>query len=87
MRPPTPGEDGRRIVRHGMADVLAWLGEPVGPAPGSPVLGLRDYVDSFVEIFFLIHDGIARTLNPADLVCSGCGQLPHAAAPCRASTV
>lgn len=45
MRPPTPGEDGRRIVRHGMADVLAWLGEPVGPRPGEPVLSLRDHWD------------------------------------------
>lgn len=30
---PSPGEQGRRIVRHGMADVLAWLGEDVGPKP------------------------------------------------------
>ena len=30
---PSPGEVGRRIVRHGMKDVLAWLGEPVGPKP------------------------------------------------------
>lgn len=27
----TPGEIGRRIVRHGLADVLEWLGEEVGP--------------------------------------------------------
>lgn len=33
---PSPGEDGRRIVRHGLADVLAWLGEKVGPKPGVP---------------------------------------------------
>lgn len=32
---PTPGQDARRIVRHGLADVLAWLGEDVGPAPGA----------------------------------------------------
>jgi hypothetical protein len=32
--PPSPGEDARRIVRHGMADVLKWLGEDVGPKPG-----------------------------------------------------
>jgi hypothetical protein len=31
---PGPGADGRRIVRHGLADVLAWLGEDVGPKPG-----------------------------------------------------
>ena len=33
---PSPGEDARRIVRHGLADVLAWLGEKVGPEPGEP---------------------------------------------------
>lgn len=53
---PSPGTDARRIVRHGLADVLAWLGEDVGPRPGaqthavampggllavSPALGLR----------------------------------------------
>lgn len=31
--PPSIGEWARRIVRHGLADVLAWLGEEVGPAP------------------------------------------------------
>lgn len=31
---PSPGTDARRIVRHGLADVLAWLGENVGPKPG-----------------------------------------------------
>lgn len=40
-RPWTPEEvareDARRIVRHGLADVLAWLGEEPGPAPGQPV--------------------------------------------------
>lgn len=34
--PPTPGDDGKRIVRHGLADVLHWLGESVGPMPGEP---------------------------------------------------
>jgi hypothetical protein len=29
--PPSDGERARRIVRHGMADVLAWLDEEVGP--------------------------------------------------------
>jgi hypothetical protein len=38
---PTPGEDGRRIVRHGLADVLAWLGEDVGPKPGEPTHAYR----------------------------------------------
>lgn len=30
---PSDGEVARRIVRHGYADVLAWLGEEVGPKP------------------------------------------------------
>ena len=30
---PTDGEYARRMVRHGMADILAWLGEDVGPKP------------------------------------------------------
>jgi hypothetical protein len=30
---PGPGEQARRLVRHGMADVLAWLGDEVGPGP------------------------------------------------------
>lgn len=31
---PDHREDAARIVRHGMADVLRWLGEEVGPKPG-----------------------------------------------------
>lgn len=33
-RRPSPAEDARRLVRHGLADVLDWLGEPAGPRPG-----------------------------------------------------
>lgn len=33
---PTPGQDARRIVRHGMTEILEWLGEDVGPEPGAP---------------------------------------------------
>lgn len=36
-RPPTDAENARRMVRHGLADVLEWLGEDVGPRPGDPV--------------------------------------------------
>lgn len=39
--PPSPGEDARRIVRHGLARVLEWLGEPVGPAPGVATHAVR----------------------------------------------
>lgn len=38
-RKPTPGEWARRFVRHGMADVLDWLGEDVGPHPDDRVPG------------------------------------------------
>ena len=38
---PSPGEDARRMVRHGLADVLAWLGQPVGPQPGAQTHVLR----------------------------------------------
>ena len=34
---PSPGEVGRRIVRHGLADVLQWLGEDPGLAPDAAV--------------------------------------------------
>ena len=29
-----PGEQARRLVRHGLADILKWFGENVGPPPG-----------------------------------------------------
>lgn len=31
---PSAGEEARRIVRHGLRDVLEWLEMPVGEAPG-----------------------------------------------------
>ncbi|TCJ23039.1 hypothetical protein [Nocardioides jejuensis] len=37
VAPPSHGEWARRFVRHGMADILDWLGEPVGPEPHEPV--------------------------------------------------
>ena len=33
---PTDCENTRRIVRHGLKDVLEWLGEEVGMAPFQP---------------------------------------------------
>lgn len=30
---PSDGEVARRLVRHGMAGILDWLGQDVGPAP------------------------------------------------------
>lgn len=34
---PSVGANARRQVRHGLADVLEWLGETVGPAPYDPI--------------------------------------------------
>jgi hypothetical protein len=30
---PSPGEWARRFVRHGMRDIVEWIGEEVGPEP------------------------------------------------------
>jgi len=37
------GEEGRYLVRRGLADVLAWLGEDVGPPPEREGRGRRLY--------------------------------------------
>jgi hypothetical protein len=37
---PTDAANARRIVRHGLADVLGWCGLDVGPAPGEPTHAL-----------------------------------------------
>lgn len=34
---PTLEQDVIRTVRHGLADVLEWLGEEVGPKPGEQI--------------------------------------------------
>lgn len=34
---PTAEQDVIRTVRHGLADVLEWLGEEVGPKPGEHI--------------------------------------------------
>lgn len=31
------GVRARRMVRHGLADILEWLGEEVGPGPDDPL--------------------------------------------------
>lgn len=38
---PTFSESIRRRVRHGLADVLEWLGEDVGPYPDEPTHAFR----------------------------------------------
>lgn len=39
--PPSDGEVARRIVRHGLAPYLRWLGEDVGPAPHEVVHAIQ----------------------------------------------
>lgn len=52
MRPLTDlefaREEGRYLVRRGMADVLAWLGETVGPAPQKSGRG-RAFLDRLYD--------------------------------------
>jgi hypothetical protein len=38
---PSLAEDAVRMVRHGLADVLEWLGEDVGPVPGQATHVIR----------------------------------------------
>ena len=45
---PSDGEDARRIVRHGLADVLEWPGEKVGPKPGEPTMAML--VDGAIHV-------------------------------------
>jgi hypothetical protein len=42
-QPPSPGEDARRIVRHGFADAGLWptAAGDVGPRPGEPTRAIR----------------------------------------------
>lgn len=47
--PVSPGEQARRIVRHGLADVLGWLGEPIGPGPSDQTHAIRDRSKLFVS--------------------------------------
>ena len=58
---PTDGEDIVRMVRHGLADVLDWLGEDVGPKPGDQTHAVRiSNRVTFVsqELFDKLKDGI-----------------------------
>lgn len=45
---PDHKEDARRIVRNGLADILEWLGEKVGPKPGEPTMVML--VDGVIHI-------------------------------------
>jgi len=62
--PVHPREEARRIVRHGMKDVLLWLGETVGPEPKAPLhmfvapINGRDTILVSRELFTLIASGV-----------------------------
>lgn len=60
-RPPSPGTEARRIVRHGLADVLEWLGEDVGPAPDAPVNAMK--VGGMVLVSIELFETIRETLR------------------------
>lgn len=56
---PSPGEWARRFVRHGMADVLEWLGEEVGPEP--------DALTHVMVGMDLAHDGSVIAFVSAEM--------------------
>lgn len=45
----SPKEWARRYVRHGMADILDWLGQPVGPSPDARIESVSDGVRIYVS--------------------------------------
>lgn len=52
---PTTGEWARRLVRHGLEDVLLWLGEDVGPTPDA-------------ETHLLVTNSLGASSGPAAFV-------------------
>lgn len=65
---PDAGEIGRRIVRHGMAEILEWLGEDVGPAIEEPVPASFIIGDSIAFMHPSIANQIRRNVSlPGDV--------------------
>lgn len=62
--PPSLAEDVVRSVRHGLADVLEWLGEEVGPKPGEAthVIFASDGLGS---LMLVSHEVYARLVDGA----------------------
>lgn len=60
---PHHTEQARRIVRHGMADVLKWLGEDVGPKPSDEAHAAV----SDVKRMAYVSPAFYHTLRPSSL--------------------
>jgi hypothetical protein len=58
---PTDAENIVRMVRHGLADALAWLGEDVGPKPGDCTHAVEAMGTLFVSQE--MHDKLADSLE------------------------
>ena len=58
---PTDSENIVRLVRHGLTDVLAWLGEDVGPKPGDCTHAIKVVGTLFVSQE--MHDKMADSLE------------------------
>lgn len=60
---PTDAENTVRLVRHGLADVLEWLGEDVGPKPGDYTHAIMGEGTLFVsqEMRDKMADSLERT--------------------------
>jgi hypothetical protein len=61
---PTPGQAARRIVRHGLADWLDWLGEDLGPAPDAELHALL--VDNALHVSAAVFGRLRRRSDPDD---------------------
>ncbi|BCW78993.1 hypothetical protein [Arthrobacter sp. NicSoilC5] len=64
--PPSAEDNVIRTVRHGLADVLEWLGEDVGPKPGEQIHVIKAGSQLLVSQEFL--DTLLSTTrrHPAD---------------------
>jgi hypothetical protein len=69
-----PGETARRIVRHGLADVLSWLGEDAGPEPALEATHMI-----VIENEHLGRRALVSPMLLAELKAwaSSCGAYPH----------
>lgn len=64
--PIAPGhrEVARRTIRHGLADVLRWLGEDVGPQPDAATDALR--VGNALYVSRDLYERLVESADPHD---------------------